>query len=95
MSKAYWIVRVSVREEAQYPTYLAAARPAFEKFGANFLVRGGPYECKEGTARERNVVVEFADMATAQACYDSAEYVKARAIRQAIAEADFLIVEGA
>jgi len=40
MPKAYWIVRVSVRDEERYPEYLAAARPAFEKYGANFIVRG-------------------------------------------------------
>ncbi|MEO8020721.1 DUF1330 domain-containing protein [Polaromonas sp.] len=95
MSKAYWIVRVSVRNIEEYPRYLTAARLAFEKFGAQFLVRGGAYECMEGSSRERNVVVEFADMATAQACYASPEYQAARAIRQRHADADFLIVEGA
>ena len=53
MPKAYWIVRVSVRDNARYPEYLAAARPAFEKFGANFIVRGGAYVVMEGEARER------------------------------------------
>jgi len=95
MPKAYWIVRVSVRNIDEYPRYLTAARPAFEKFGANFLVRGGAYESMEGSARERNVVVEFADMATARACYVSPEYQAARAIRQQHADADFLIAEGA
>ena len=95
MSKAYWIVRVSVRNAARYPDYLAAAKPAFEKYGARFLVRGGSYEAMEGTARERNVVVEFADYATAQACYRSPEYDAAKAIRQANAEADLIIIEGA
>jgi uncharacterized protein (DUF1330 family) len=95
MAKAYWIVRVSVRNMEEYPRYLTAARAAFEKFGANFLVRGGAYECMEGNSRERNVVVEFADMATARACYASPEYQAARAIRQQYADADFLIAEGA
>jgi uncharacterized protein (DUF1330 family) len=95
MPKAYWIVRVSVRNEAEYPAYLAAARPAFEKYGARFLVRGGACECMEGNSRERNVVVEYADMATARACYASPEYQAAKAIRQQHADADFLIVEGA
>lgn len=95
MAKAYWIVRVTVREPQHYPDYLAAARPAFEKFGARFLVRGGAYSCMEGVARERNVVVEFADLATARACYESAEYQQAAAIRQRVADTDFVIVEGA
>jgi uncharacterized protein (DUF1330 family) len=95
MPKAYWIVRVSVRHPEEYPAYLAAARPAFEKYGARFIVRGGPHECMEGECRPRNVVVEYADMATALACYRSPEYQAAKAIRQAHADADFVIVEGA
>jgi uncharacterized protein (DUF1330 family) len=95
MPKAYWIVRVSVRHPGEYPAYLAAARPAFEKYGARFIVRGGTHECMEGSCRPRNVVVEYADMATALACYHSPEYQAAKAIRQAHADADFVIVEGA
>ena len=95
MPKAYWIVRVSVRDAQRYPEYLAAAKPAFEKFGANFVVRGGVFEVMEGEARERNVVVEFADRATAKACYDSPEYSAAKLIRQKYADADFIIIESA
>ena len=95
MPKAYWIVRVSVHDAQRYPDYLAAARPAFEKFGAKFIVRGGSYELMEGEARDRNVVVEFADRATAKACYDSPEYSVAKVIRQKYAAADFIIIEGA
>lgn len=95
MPKAYWIVRVSVRDSERYPDYLAAARPAFDKFGARFIVRGGAFETMEGNARERNVVVEFEDRQTAHACYDSAEYRAARTIRQKYADADFIIIDGA
>lgn len=95
MAKAYWIVRVSVKDAEQYPEYLAAARPAFETFGARFLVRGGRYEAMEGESRARNVVVEFEDYATALACYRSPAYQAAKTIRTANADADFVIVEGA
>ena len=95
MSKAYWIVRVSVRDEQRYPEYLAAAGPAFQKFGARFIVRGGKFETMEGSARERNVMVEFKDRATADACYHSAEYQRAKVIRQKYADADFIIIDGA
>src|SRR5262245_45075721 len=95
MSKGYWIVRVSVRNAERYPEYLSTARPAFEKFGAKFLVRGGRFDSMEGNSRERNVVVEFQDYATALACYRSPEYQAAKAIRDANADADFIIVEAA
>jgi uncharacterized protein (DUF1330 family) len=94
MAKGYWIVRVSIRDRDRYPDYLAAARPAFDKFGANFLVRGGPFDSMEGSSRDRNVVVEFKDFATAKACYQSPEYQAAKAIRQKYSEADFIIIEG-
>ena len=95
MAKGYWIVRVSVKNAENYPGYLEAAKPAFEKYGARFLVRGGKFEAPEGQARERNVVVEYADYDTAVACYHSPEYAAARKIRMANAETDFVIVEGA
>ncbi|MEO0914510.1 MAG: DUF1330 domain-containing protein [Pseudomonadota bacterium] len=92
--KGYWIVRVSVTNPEAYPDYLAAAKPAFEKFGARFLVRGGQHRAMEGLTRPRNVVVEFDSFDTAIACYESPEYTAARAIRQANADTDFVIVEG-
>ena len=94
MAKGYWVVRVSVHDQQRYPDYLAAAKPAFEKFGANFIVRGGAFDSMEGTSRDRNVVVEFKDFATAKACYQSPEYQAAKAIRQKYSEADFIIIEG-
>jgi len=93
--KAYWIVRVSVRDAERYPDYLAAARPAFEKFGARFIVRGGAFEAMEGNSRDRNVVVEFENRETALACYRSSEYQTAKAIREKYADADFIIIDGA
>jgi uncharacterized protein (DUF1330 family) len=49
----------------------------------------------EGSSRERNVVVEFADMATAGPATPAPNTRRPRAIRQQHADADFLIVEGA
>ncbi len=94
MSKAYWIARVSVRDEQRYPEYLAAAAPAFQKFGAKFVVRGGAFETMEGSARDRNVVVGFKDRPTADACYRSLEYQSAKTIRQRYADSDFIIIDG-
>jgi uncharacterized protein (DUF1330 family) len=94
MPKAYWIVRVSVRDAEHYPGYLAAARPAFEKFGARFIVRGGAFQTMEGSARDRNVVVEFENRETALACYESPEYRAAKVIRQKYADTDFIIIDG-
>ena len=94
MAKAYWIASVEVKDPERYKDYVATAKPAFERFGANFLARGGAIEALEGTPRARNVVIEFASMEDARNCYNSEEYQAAKAIRQSCAEAVMLLVEG-
>ncbi|MCC8980443.1 DUF1330 domain-containing protein [Bradyrhizobium acaciae] len=94
MPKAYWIVHVTVHDEARYPEYLAAAMPVFARFGANFIVRNGPFEVMEGAARQRNFIIEFRDRATAMECYTCAEYQAAKAIRQKYSDGDFVIIDG-
>ena len=61
MPKAYWIAHVDVTDEENYPQYLQAGAPVYEKFGAKFVVRGGRHDGKEGSNRSRHVVVEFKD----------------------------------
>ena len=95
MPKGYWIGRIDVKDEEGYKPYIAANGPIFKKFGAKLIVRGGPFECVEGTARSRNVVIEFPDYATAVACYRSSEYQQNMKIRQANAVTDMIIIEGA
>ncbi len=67
MPKGYWIARVDIRDAARYPDYVAAAKPAFEKYGAKFLARGGNFHKLEGQVRARNVIIEFPSL---QAAYD-------------------------
>ena len=94
MPKGYWIGRVDVSNEEGYKPYAAANAGIFKKFGGRFVVRGGTFECPEGAARKRNVVIEFPDYATALACYNSPEYQANIKIRQAHAVGDIVIVEG-
>ncbi|WP_061935245.1 DUF1330 domain-containing protein [Aureimonas sp. AU22] len=94
MPKAYWIARVDVDDPERYPDYVATAAPAMQRHGARFLVRGGPFTAVEGSSRTRNVVIEFPSMAEALACYESPEYQAAKAIREAVSNADIVIVEG-
>lgn len=94
MAKGYWIVHVDVSDPEAYEAYRAAIAVAFAKYGGKFLVRGGDSQQLEGALRSRSVIVEFGDYATAQACYQSAEYQTAKALRLAASEADLVIVEG-
>jgi uncharacterized protein (DUF1330 family) len=94
MPKGYWIAHVDVRDPERYKDYVATARPAFEKYGAKFLARGGDYQALEGRGRPRNVVIEFPSLQAARDCYNSPEYQAAKAIRVTVADAEMVIVEG-
>lgn len=94
MAKGYWIVHITIKDEAAYPAYLAADKIVFDKFNARFLVRGGRYEAPEGVSRSRHVVIEFESYETALACYHSQEYQAAARLRQVSADAEVLIIEG-
>jgi uncharacterized protein (DUF1330 family) len=94
MAKAYWIARVDVHNMDGYQEYVAQNGAVFAKYGAKFLARGGKYEAKEGSSRSRNVVLEFADYATAVACYNSPEYTRLVAMRSPHSECDLVIIEG-
>ena len=94
MTKGYWIAHVTVDDPAAYEAYRQANAAAFEKYGARFLVRGGPQQVVEGQSRPRSVVLEFASLQAAVDCYHSEEYQAALALRQPVSQADVMIVEG-
>lgn len=94
MTKAYWIARVDLRDAERYKDYVATAKPAFERYGAKFIARGGAFTELEGQARARNVIIEFPSMQHAIDCYNSEEYQAAAKIRQEVADAEMVVVEG-
>lgn len=94
MPKGYWIARVDVRDPEGYKEYVAAAKLAFDRFGAKMLARGGSFEHAEGVGRARNVVIEFSSLQVAHDCYHSAEYQAAKIIRQKYADGEIVLVEG-
>jgi len=95
MPKAYWIAHVTVTQPDPYAIYAEGATEAFAAFGARVLARGGEIVGLEGEVRPRNVIVEFPDMETARACYDSDLYQSARKHREGAGEAQIMLLEGA
>jgi uncharacterized protein (DUF1330 family) len=94
LAKGYWIGRVDVADPEAYKKYVAANAEAFAQFGARFLVRAGRSESVEGSARARNVVIEFPDYEAALECYRSPAYQRALAFRQSASTTDLIIIEG-
>lgn len=91
---AYWMARVSVTDEESYGEYAKRAGPAIEKHGGRFLARGGRFVTLEGAEYPRNVLVEFASVEAAEACYKSPEYQEAAAFAKDAADRLLVIVEG-
>jgi uncharacterized protein (DUF1330 family) len=94
MAKGYWIAHVKVRNPERYKDYVAANGAPIRKYGGRFLVRAGTNEVRAGTLKDRHVVLEFPDYATAKACYDSPEYQAAAKIRDEAGDVDIVIIEG-
>ncbi|MHB1219937.1 MAG: DUF1330 domain-containing protein [Alphaproteobacteria bacterium] len=94
MAKGYWVGFADVSDPEGYKAYIAANAKAFRKYGARFLVRGGPFEAPEGKVRSRIVVLEFPSYEAARECYRSAEYVEALRLRKGKSVMDLAIVEG-
>ena len=92
---AYVVVQVEVKDADRYEGYKKMVPPSLEKFGGRFIVRGGRVHPMEGTwSPKRFVVVEFPSVEQAKAWWASPEYAEAKALRQATAESQLIIVEG-
>ena len=91
---AYAIVQVDVKDADEYAKYAALAGPAVEKFGGEFLARGGAVEVMEGTTRDRCIIVKFPDMDTARTFYHSPDYQKALSFALPVSERDYKFVQG-
>jgi uncharacterized protein (DUF1330 family) len=95
MPKAYIIARVDISDPEAYARYAAGATEAQKLHGARVLARGGRHEALEGSARARNVVLEFENIEAARAYYFSPEYQNAKKHREGAAQMEMVLVEGA
>jgi len=92
----YVVVQVDVKDPVRYADYRAMVLPTLAKYGGRFIVRGGKTETLEGDwAPKRFVIVEFPTVEQAKAWWASPEYAEAKALRQATAETQMIVVEGA
>ncbi|NOX40690.1 MAG: DUF1330 domain-containing protein [Alphaproteobacteria bacterium] len=90
----YAIVHIDVEDAEEYAKYAVLAGPAVQKYGGEFLARGGECVQMEGKGRARNVIIRFADMKTARAFYDGAEYQEALKYGLPAAAREYVFVEG-
>lgn len=92
---AYIVARVDVRDPELLRDYLAATPAIIEKYRGRFIARGGTTVTLEGpTESRRIVIIEFPELADAEAFYKSPEYSGVRKLRENIAVAEFIAVDG-
>ena len=94
MAKGYWIGHITVKDADAYERYKAANAVPFAKYGGEFIVRGGRFECLSGETRDRHVVIEFESFDAAMACYNSPEYRDAQKWQSASSDNDIIVIEG-
>lgn len=92
---AYIHANVEVTDPAAYEEYRAQVPAVIAAHGGRYLVRGGATEVLEGQASpQRQVILEFPDMAHLQAFYQSAEYRRLIPIRQRASKGTLIAIEG-
>jgi uncharacterized protein (DUF1330 family) len=92
---AYIIGDVEITDPAAYEVYKDQVPAAIAAYGGRYLARGGAAELLEGgPAPRRQVVLEFPDMASLRAFYDSPEYRPLRDLRQRASTGRLVAVEG-
>ncbi len=93
---AFLIVDTKIENADEYEKYKALAKPIAEKYGGVYRARGGEMDIRETDlwTPTRMVIVEFPDMASAQAFVDSDEYAPVKPLRRNNAECTLFILDG-
>jgi len=92
---AYLAVQVEVKDQSEFEKYKVMAAAAVAAYGGKYLVRGGALTVLEGDWKpERLVIVEFESAERAMQWWNSQEYEEAKTLRQRIATARVILVEG-
>jgi uncharacterized protein (DUF1330 family) len=92
---AYVIFDVDIRDPAKYQEFMNSVKPALEKAGCKYLVRGGAHKVYEGDWQPRRIVLlEFPTVAAWEDFYNGPTYRGLKSIRDACSEARLVIVEG-
>ena len=92
---AYLIADIDISDAEAFEEYRRDV-PASEKpFGGRYLARGGLTELLEGDWNpHRLVIIEFPDMVSLRAWYDSPEYQRLKTIREKCAKSRLIALDG-
>lgn len=93
---AYFIVdQREVTDPDTMKEYSAGVGATIAKYNGKPLVRGGAFEVVEGDYQPRRMIIlEFSDMATLKAWYDSDDYAELKEMRKSSSSSNIIAVEG-
>lgn len=93
---AYVVAFVAVSEETRYAQeYVPPVLGLIPRYGGRLLCAADTVRSKEGTwPKGRTVIIEFPDMETAEAWYNSAEYRPLLELRGKFAESVLALAPG-
>jgi uncharacterized protein (DUF1330 family) len=93
---AYVIAQVEVHDPQTYERYKPMVPPTLAQYGGRFLTRGAEITALSGDWNPpRLVILEFPNVAQAQAWWNSPEYTAARKVRESASTGNILLVPGA
>lgn len=95
MPKGYLVANIRVKDKEKFAAFSGMAAPVIKAHGGKVLARGPGAERHEGTVEGIVMMIEFENIDAARTFYLSDEYQAAKVVRDACAETDLMIIEGA
>tara|TARA_Y100001970_G_scaffold288394_1_gene415564 strand:- start:1660 stop:1947 length:288 start_codon:yes stop_codon:yes gene_type:complete len=91
----YAIFNIEIKNPDAYKEYVSKVKPIAEKFGGEYIVRGGEYKIMEGKwTYSRTVVIKFPSYDKALNWYNSEEYKPVKKIRLDNSVSNGIIIKG-
>jgi uncharacterized protein (DUF1330 family) len=93
--RAYYIAEHIITDPSKFEEYRAKVLPMIEKYRGRYLTKGGSHRLLERPhwKPQRVVIIEFADMDSLNAWYNSAEYLPLFKLRkESTSDQDMIIV---
>ncbi len=96
MQAGFVIFNIDVTNPEDYNEYITKVKPIVEKFGGEYIVRGGTNQVVEGNWQySRTIVLKFPSYEKALEWYNSEEYQPIKQIRLDNAISNGIIIRGA
>jgi uncharacterized protein (DUF1330 family) len=92
---AYMMISIDIRDDDAMQPYAAGTMPLLDACGATVIAATNQIALEDGVwSRGREVVIEFPSLASAHEFWNSPEYAPLKSMREAISDADIILVEG-